>query len=121
MINHSEGFPVACAEDGEQALELVRQEIPLLVISDVAMPRLNGDRLFARVRDMGIEYSCIPFIFITGDNDESRHLRRISKDADGHINKPFEIGRLLAHVKGCVFNLTRREALLEISQVTIAN
>jgi DNA-binding response OmpR family regulator len=109
----SQGYSVECAEDGEKALQLIRQEIPLLIISDVEMPGMNGDRLFARVKDMGPEYVAIPFIFMTGEDDDSRCIRRINNGADGHISKPFTFDLLAAHVNGCLLNLKRREAPLE--------
>lgn len=109
----SQGYSVECAENGEQALQLIRQKTPLLIISDVEMPGMNGDRLFARVKDMGPEYVAIPFIFITGEGDESRCIRRINNGADGHISKPFTFDLLAAHVNGCMSNLKRRETPLE--------
>ena len=117
----SQGYSVECAEDGEQALQLIRQETPLLIISDVRMPRMNGDRLFARVKEMGPEYGTIPFIFITGEDDESRRIRRINNGADGHISKPFTFDLLSAHVNGCLSNLKRREMLLKKNSVTNSN
>lgn len=108
-----QGYAVACAEDGEQALALIRQEKPLLIISDVDMPRMDGERLFAKVRALGIEYSTIPFIFLTGDDDDSRYVQRMMNGADGHIRKPFSFDILSAHVTACLSNAKRHAVLLE--------
>jgi DNA-binding response OmpR family regulator len=108
-----QGYAVACAEDGEQAFELIRQEIPLLIISDVYMPGMGGERLFAKVRALGVEYSTIPFIFLTGDDDESRYVQRMMNGANGHIRKPFSFDVLSAHVTACLSNSKRHAVLLE--------
>jgi DNA-binding response OmpR family regulator len=108
-----QGYVVACAEDGEQALKLIRQEIPLLIISDVYMPGMDGERLFAKVRTLGIEYSTIPFIFLTGDDDDSRYVQRMMNGADGHIRKPFSFDVLSAHITACLSNSKRHAMLLE--------
>jgi DNA-binding response OmpR family regulator len=108
-----QGYAVACAEDGKQALELIRQEIPLLIISDVYMPGMDGERLFAKVRALGIEYSTIPFIFLTGDDDDSRYVKRMMNGANGHIKKPFSFDVLSAHVTACLSNSKRHAVLLE--------
>jgi DNA-binding response OmpR family regulator len=108
-----QGYAVACAEDGEQAFELIRQEIPLLIISDVYMPGMDGERLLAKVRALGIEYSTIPFIFLTGDDDDSRYAQRMMNGADGHIRKPFSFDVLSAHVTACLANSKRHAMLLE--------
>ena len=109
----NQGYAVACAEDGAQALELIRQEIPLLIIADVYMPVMDGERLFAKVRALGIEYSTIPFIFLTGDDDDSRYVQRMMNGANGHIRKPFSFDVLSAHVTACLSNSKRHAVLLE--------
>jgi len=48
-----EGYRVACAADGQEALELVAAEVPDLIVSDIKMPRVHGLTLIERVRELG--------------------------------------------------------------------
>ncbi len=74
------GYTVHAAADGMEALDVFRQahESIHLVLSDLVMPRLSGDELFARVRELGSE---VPFVFMTGYTSEETRSRIGRADA----------------------------------------
>lgn len=84
-----QGFDVVCANDGEEAWELLCQQPPDLVITDFQMPRLNGLDLIRRMRD-NPEYATIPVLMLTAKGYELPH--REMSDTLGIIeiiDKPF--------------------------------
>ena len=88
-------FTVLAAEDGESALKIFEEASPDMVITDIRMPRINGDILCQRIR----EQSDIPIIVMTGLIEESEKLRLLSLGADDYITKPFNITDLLGRLE----------------------
>jgi two-component system alkaline phosphatase synthesis response regulator PhoP len=91
------GFNVVCAHDGQEALELAQQQVPMLLITDYHMPRLNGLELCQRFR-ADPRLAAVPAIMLSargyhleqGDTEQSGIVRMISK--------PFSPRQLLATV-----------------------
>jgi two-component system sensor histidine kinase/response regulator len=102
-----DGYRVLTALDGQEALELLEQHHPDLIISDIMMPRLDGYHLFSAVR-ANSQWLKIPFIFLTAKNQ--RIDVRLGKQlgADDYLTKPFEAEDLLIVVKA---KLARASAL----------
>jgi len=110
-----EGFQVWLAEDGEVALRQLEQATvpPDLIISDIAMPRMDGFQLFEAVRARE-EWLDIPFVFLTA-RDQIEDLRRgYSLGADDYLVKPLDQERLLMIIRS---KLKRRAELLGRIQV----
>ncbi len=80
-----EGFRVARARNGQQALDLIAGEQPALIISDIRMPHLDGLVLVQRLREQGI---AIPIILI------SAHYADIELPGVAFLPKPFELQAL---------------------------
>jgi DNA-binding NarL/FixJ family response regulator len=93
------GFEVQSARDGIEALDLMRQQVPDLILADIVMPEMNGYQFYDRVRGKP-EWLWIPFIFLTGKDSagDVRYGRELGVDA--YILKPFEPHDLLAAVLG---------------------
>ncbi len=89
------GFDVRVAGDGEAALDLFRAWAPDLVITDLAMPTLNGLALCQRLR----ETSAVPIIFLSVKGDEATKVEVLDAGADDYLTKPFGMGELLARVR----------------------
>jgi RNA polymerase sigma factor (sigma-70 family) len=108
------GFEVASAADGFEALELMHQQTPDLILADIVMPEMNGYQFYHRVRAKA-EWLWIPFIFITAKNSagDVRYGRELG--VDDYIIKPFEPEDLLAAVLG---KLERFERLINSNKVT---
>jgi diguanylate cyclase (GGDEF)-like protein len=92
-----EGFDVAAAANGKEALALVREHLPALILSDVMMPVLDGHGLLQAVRDDPLT-SSIPFVFLTARADRSDLRKGMNLGADDYLVKPFQRDELLAAV-----------------------
>jgi DNA-binding response OmpR family regulator len=98
-----DGYRVLDAESGAQALALIRQEMPDLVILDVMLPGIDGFALSESVRDAAAEYdrdvADIPIIFLTARTSELDRISGFAHGADDYIVKPFSPRELVARVK----------------------
>lgn len=90
------------APNGQKALEIVLNEIPDIVISDIMMPVMNGYDLCRKIKEnMNINY--IQVILLTARTDEQSHLDGYKIGADAYLEKPFEINALLESIKNRLF------------------
>jgi DNA-binding NarL/FixJ family response regulator len=98
MLEHH-GFDVLSAGEGFSALELMRRQVPDLILADIVMPEMNGYQFYQRVRSKP-KWLWIPFIFLTArDSPEDIRFGR-ELGVDGYINKPFEPEDLISIVLG---------------------
>ncbi len=90
-----EGYLIATAKDGQEALEMVDQEMPDLIILDVMMPKLDGITVAIRIR----QFSNVPIIMLTALGEEQDRVRGLNLGADDYMVKPFSATELIARVK----------------------
>ena len=90
-----EGFDVLAASDGQQALELIENHAPDLVLLDVMMPKMDGFTVCSRVR----EFSAVPIIIVTARGQDQDKVRGLDLGADDYLTKPFSVEELLARVR----------------------
>ena len=90
-----EGYDVLAASDGQQALELIENNSPDLVLLDVMMPRMDGFTVCYRVR----EFSAVPIIIITARGQDQDKVRGLDLGADDYLTKPFSVDEVLARVR----------------------
>ena len=89
------GFNVQTASCAEDALEIVRQTHPDLIILDISLPGMDGLEALRKLRDeMGI-----PVILLTARRRELDEVLGLELGADDYITKPFDFDVLLAHIK----------------------
>ena len=93
-----EGYDVLAASDGQQALELIENNAPDLVLLDVMMPRMDGFTVCYRVR----EFSSVPIIIITARGQDQDKVRGLDLGADDYLTKPFSVDKLLARVRAVI-------------------
>ena len=92
------GFSVEMAEDGERAWDRLEYKHFSLVVTDWAMPRLDGISLCKRIRAAQYpDYTYI--ILLTGHSEKSEVTRGLEAGADDYITKPFDSGELLARLR----------------------
>lgn len=103
----SDHYTVQTCSNGKEALIIVPEYKPELVISDIMMPVMRGDELCNSLKN-NIETSHIPIILLTALNNERDILSGLQIGADEYIVKPFNIGIL----KATVANLLTNRALL---------
>lgn len=88
-------YHVRIAHHGKEALELIEQEQPELIISDVLMPEMSGTDLCTAIKN-NIELCHIPVVLLTALNLPQHHLEGLVRGADDYICKPFSPQILLA-------------------------
>jgi YesN/AraC family two-component response regulator len=117
-LNHilSDRYNVQSCNNGKEALEVVKEYKPELIISDIMMPQMRGDELCTIIKN-DIETSHIPVILLTALNDEKNILAGLQSGADEYVVKPFNIGILRATVANILSNralLRNKYANLEL-------
>jgi DNA-binding response OmpR family regulator len=90
-----EGYNVLEAENGLVALQKVRDDMPDLVLLDVAMPEMDGFETLELIR----EVSAVPVIMLTVKNDEADRIRGLDLGADDYVTKPFSPRELLSRIR----------------------
>lgn len=88
-------YRVLEAENGEMALNLLRDEQPDLVIMDVSMPQLGGLAALEIIRQRG---DTLPVLMLSGHGEVDHRLRGLGLGADDYMAKPFDHRELLARV-----------------------
>ena len=92
------GFEVVAAADGVEALTMLADRAPSIILSDINMPRLDGYKLCKFVkRNQGTKH--IPVILLSGKDGVFDKMRGKMSGCDGYITKPFESNDLLEKVK----------------------
>ena len=94
------GYRVLRAASGEEALDLLRDEQPHLVLLDILMPGMDGYEVCRRIRE-DPDTAFLPVVMVTA-SDTQQKVRAIEAGADDFITKPFDQGELLARVKSLV-------------------
>lgn len=94
----AEGYLVAEANDGEQALVLIAEEPPDLVLLDWMLPELSGLEVCRRLQ-RGAATRDIPIILLTARGEEEDTIRGLDTGADDYIVKPFALSLLLARMR----------------------
>jgi CheY-like chemotaxis protein len=97
----SEGYTVETAEDGMAGLELARRLLPVAILCDIVMPRLDGFRLLAELRK-NERTAVIPVALLTGLSGESGRQRAAAAGADAVLIKPLDRTELLAAARSLV-------------------
>ncbi len=91
-----EGYEVALAENGRLALEQIDHQVPALLVTDLEMPEVDGERLIESARAL---HPGLPILVITSRLvvDAEREAQRLG--VVGYLNKPIEIEVLLDRIK----------------------
>lgn len=95
------GYEVLTANNGIEGLEVIRQNIPEMIISDIMMPGMNGYQFYQRVRSNS-EWLWIPFIFLSAkrEGEDIRFGKELG--VEDYLKKPIDAEDLLAAVIGCL-------------------
>ena len=96
-------YNVQSCSNGKDALVIIREFNPDLVISDIMMPEMSGDKLCSIIKT-DIEMSHIPVILLTALGDEKDILGGLEIGADAYITKPFSVGILKVTIKNILAN-----------------
>ena len=90
-----EGFTVDLAVDGEQALELFKENYYELSLLDVMMPKMDGFSVAKKIREKN---EFIPILFLTARSQEEDRLKGFEIGGDDYISKPFSMKELVYRI-----------------------
>ena len=99
-----EGYRVGIARDGEEAMLLIDEQIPDLVVLDWMLPKLSGIEVCRRLRARG-ETRNLPVIMLTARGEETDRIRGLDTGADDYIVKPFSMTELVARIRAVLRRL----------------
>ncbi len=100
------GYEVITAENGREALELLEQDTPDMIICDVMMPEMDGYSLVEHVRQ-DARMSWIPVLFLSAKGQSQDRVKGLSTGADVYMVKPFEPEELVAQVESSLKQASR--------------
>lgn len=109
-----ENYTILEAEDGEEALKIIKSKPLDLVLLDYKIPKIDGRQVVQRVKD-DLLLRHLPIIMVTGKSDLEDRIGGLDAGADDYITKPFEPKELLARMR---LALRRTERDLEANPLT---
>lgn len=110
-LEDNEAFSVSIASNANQAWELLQQDTPDLVISDIMMPQVDGYQFLKQLRE-DPRFATLPVVFLTARGMTSDRIQGYQAGCDAYLSKPFDPEELEAIVTNL---LERRETLTENS------
>jgi len=111
-------YEVLTASDGSEALEVVHESAPDLVLLDIMMPNMDGYQFISQLR----RESSTPVIMITAKQQEADIIKGFDLGADDYITKPFRLRELLVRMRAVMRRaapLNGDSAILEIGDITL--
>jgi chemosensory pili system protein ChpA (sensor histidine kinase/response regulator) len=96
-----EGYRVALAHDGVHALQVLEQQRPLMVLSDIEMPRMDGFELARSIRARA-EYADLPIVMITSRIAQKHRDHAMSLGVNHYLGKPYSEQELLSLIRAQV-------------------
>jgi two-component system, sensor histidine kinase and response regulator len=108
------GYTVNIAQNGAHALEMIRRRPPTLILSDIAMPVMDGYAMCHAIKnDPALQD--IPIILLTALSDPEDIIRGLNARADNYLTKPYDEGTLLTRIEHLLANQElRRNARVQI-------
>lgn len=102
----NEKYTISKALNGREALEILKNEVIQLVVSDIMMPVMDGLEL-CRIIKTNFEYSHIPVILLTAKNTLQSKIEGLETGADAYIEKPFSPEYLQVQIANLLLNRSK--------------
>ena len=99
-------YSIRTAADGEEALVVIKEWPPDLIITDLRMPNMDGIELTRSVR----KKSSVPIIVLSVRGEESTKIQALDQGADDYVTKPFNQNELLARVRAALRRVPSKAA-----------
>ncbi len=93
-----EGYEVAVAADGDEAMVMIRERQPDLLVCDWMMPKVSGIEVCRRLRQQPTTRN-LPIVMLTARSEESDRIRGLDTGADDYVVKPFSMVELMARIR----------------------
>ena len=110
-----DGMKVDTAYDGEEALQLARQNTYDLIILDVMLPKMEGTEICQHIR----EFSAVPVVMVTAKGDDMDKIMGLEYGADDYITKPFNILELKARIKAILRRAVKTKPVAKTNTLTV--
>ena len=98
FVLEDEGFTIVSAGSGEEALKMLPQISPTLILLDIGLPGMDGFTTCQRIR----ESSQVPVIMVTAEDRDEDKVKGLEMGADDYVTKPFSTTELAARVKAVI-------------------
>jgi two-component system phosphate regulon response regulator PhoB len=96
-----EGFKVYCSETGEDALKIIKEKIPDLVILDWMLPDTSGIDICRQIK-VDKKLKNIPVLILTAKGEPDDKIKGLEVGADDYVTKPFNNKELLLRIKSLI-------------------
>ncbi|MBP2160204.1 MULTISPECIES: phosphate regulon transcriptional regulator PhoB [Asticcacaulis] len=101
LLNYNlekEGYEVGVASDGDEALVMIKERQPDLLVCDWMMPKVSGIEVCRRLRQQSSTRN-LPIVMLTARSEESDRIRGLDTGADDYVVKPFSMVELMARIR----------------------
>lgn len=112
-----EGYQLRHAWNGEEALAMLAEQTPDIVILDVMMPKLDGFETLKQIRN----HSSLPVIMLTAKGDDIDRILGLEMGADDYLSKPFNPRELLARIKAILRRASNEKEHDPLGDIEVAD
>jgi len=110
-VLRDEGFDVKTARNGREALVMIAQDPPDLIVSDVRMPGMDGYELARRLRTTA-NFALIPIVFLSAKDETKDRVEGFRSGVDVYLTKPFEPDELIAVIRAILQRVERTHSTI---------
>lgn len=100
-----DGMKVDCAYDGEEALEMAKNNDYDIILLDIMLPKMDGFAVCQQIR----EFSTVPIVMLTARGEDMDKILGLEYGADDYITKPFNILEVKARIRAIIRRTARKE------------
>src|SRR5215216_4697615 len=97
-------YEVLRADTGDEALRRIASDVPDVVVLDLGLPDIDGKDVIRRVR----EWSDVPIVVLSAREREAEKISALDRGADDYVNKPFNVGELMARLRAALRHRMQR-------------
>lgn len=110
------GFTVDVASNAREGLDLARQKLPDLVITDIMMPQVDGYQFLQQLREEP-QFKSLPVVFLTARGMTSDRIQGYNAGCDAYLSKPFDPDELVAIVNNLLGKTANRTGDDEVHNI----
>ena len=108
-----DGMEVSCAYDGEEALNMAKENEYDMILLDLMLPKMNGLEVCQQIR----EFSNVPIIMLTAKGEDMDKIMGLEYGADDYVTKPFNILEVKARIKAIIRRTRKPEKTEEQERI----